>query len=131
MDEQFGERLRRLREAKGLTQRTLSQAVTGSDRSAFVSDWERGVVVPSPDHFFRLSEALGVNPQYLYMGAEPATPKHSRIVDLAFEIQARIADLARDEKLALQHREIVLRELLEILREPVEPDSGSAPPPES
>lgn len=124
MNEGFGKRLRRLREARSLTQRALARLVTGGERNALVSDWERGVVVPSPEHFFRLAQALEVSPLYLYSGTEPASPDHSRVVDLAFEIQARIADLARDERLPLENRKAVLEELVDVLREPLDLGSG-------
>lgn len=54
------EKIRALREAKGLSQRELADAL-GLDQTT-VSAWERGVAEPTVFNLRRLADVLGVSP---------------------------------------------------------------------
>lgn len=56
----FGERLRRLRLERGLTQERLAQAA--ERHPTFISNAERGYSVPTLDTLLLLANALGVQP---------------------------------------------------------------------
>ena len=58
-DEPFGARLRRLREAAGLTQQQLAEAIDSWQPS--VAAWEAGRHRPSLENLLLLAGALGVS----------------------------------------------------------------------
>ncbi len=68
----FGERVRRLREAHGLSQGDLAEGV-GCHRNE-VGSWERGVYVPTLGMLESLCRALDVTPNELLGWVEQ--PKH-------------------------------------------------------
>jgi ribosome-binding protein aMBF1 (putative translation factor) len=71
--ESVGERIRRLRTERGLSQRELSgPGVT----YAFVSRVERGGRLPSEKSLRILAEQLGVTPLYLETGSDDAVCPH-------------------------------------------------------
>ena len=71
--ETMGERIRQLREARGLTQTQLGEA-TGVTKSA-VSQWEGGATSNIKlQAFMLLCEALSTDPAYLIWGPERARP---------------------------------------------------------
>ena len=74
----FGETLRRLREAKGVTQEKLANSDRlGSETMTtnYISDLERGVKVPSLTTVLKLAYALGCAPAELLADFTPATLK--------------------------------------------------------
>lgn len=60
----MGEKIRALREAKGLSQNDLAEAL-GIDQSA-VSKWESGKAEPTLFNVRRLANILGVEPGALF-----------------------------------------------------------------
>ena len=60
----FGERLRRRREEKGMTQQQLARQL-GISKSA-VGNYETGVSMPREDVLLRLFSALDAEPNYLF-----------------------------------------------------------------
>jgi tetratricopeptide (TPR) repeat protein len=64
----FGQRLRRLRIEKGLTQAQLGEPYSG----AFVSQIERGRRVPRPEPLALFAKRLGVTPEELATGVSPS-----------------------------------------------------------
>jgi transcriptional regulator with XRE-family HTH domain len=62
----FGDRLRDLRKARGLTQERLAEAA-GMDRS-FIADVERGARFPGLDTCWRLADGLGISLGELFDG---------------------------------------------------------------
>lgn len=60
----MGDNIRALREAKGISQRELAEAL-GVDQSA-VSNWERGKAEPTAFNIRRLADLLGVKPGDLF-----------------------------------------------------------------
>lgn len=62
----FGERLKALREKRGITQQELAQ-MTGSDWSQ-ISRYEREVNLPTADRVVALARALRVSPNKLLLG---------------------------------------------------------------
>ncbi|MBK7651144.1 MAG: helix-turn-helix transcriptional regulator [Flammeovirgaceae bacterium] len=59
----FGETLKELRLQKSLTQQQLAD-YTGMDR-AFISELERGILLPSLETFFKLAYQLKIKPRDL------------------------------------------------------------------
>ena len=67
---QFGEKLRYLRQQQRLTQTTLAQQV-GLASQAYVSDLEAGRKAPSLDLVVRIAELFGVTTDYLLRNTDP------------------------------------------------------------
>ena len=59
----FGKTIKELRAAKGLTQQRLAD-YAGMDR-AYISELERGLLMPSLETVFRLAEVLKIKPENL------------------------------------------------------------------
>ena len=59
----FGETLKELRTQKSLTQQQLAD-YTGMDR-AYISELERGLLLPSLETFFKLAHELKIKPRDL------------------------------------------------------------------
>lgn len=81
MDETMGERIKRLREAKGWSQEALGQEMgrlLGRPplSKATVSKWELGTTIYIRE-IVTLAEALGTDPQYIRWGPD-RSPKPSR-----------------------------------------------------
>ena len=64
MNQKFAERLRQLREEKGLTQAQLAEIIGVDLRT--VSIWERGIRLPKDEYIIELCYALGVEMTYLF-----------------------------------------------------------------
>ena len=76
MVQTYGERLKALREARGLTQEQLAQK---SDMDVYVIKWvESGILDPGMGRTARLADALGVNPTYLAGFTPPAAVPQER-----------------------------------------------------
>lgn len=76
MVQTYGERLKALREARGLTQEQLAQK---SDMDVYVIKWvESGILDPGMGRTARLADALGVNPTYLAGFTPPAAVAQER-----------------------------------------------------
>lgn len=73
-EEELAERIRTAREARGLSQKDLSNAL--GLRDATVSDWERRQGVPKAANLVVLAPLLGVSVQWLMTGSEvpPSSP---------------------------------------------------------
>jgi ribosome-binding protein aMBF1 (putative translation factor) len=71
--ETVGERIRRLRKERGLSQRELSEPGLSY---AYLSRLEAGQRVPSEKALRKLAAKLGVTPLYLELGADDATCPH-------------------------------------------------------
>lgn len=78
MDETKGERIRRLRESRGLTQPALAKLLVSMGApdtltKAAVHKWETGDTENMKnDTFILLAQALGTDPQYILWGADRA-----------------------------------------------------------
>ena len=55
----FGEKLRKLREKAGLTQKELAEML-GHSSNSYISDIEKGVFLPSKEKLRKIAKALGV-----------------------------------------------------------------------
>lgn len=108
--ETLGERLRRLRKAKGFTQTELAQAIGSSQR--MITYYERHDGVPAAPVVLKLAEVLGATPEEILgieksrRRAEPQTPENLRLW----------RKLKQVEKLPPQERRDVVR-LIEALVE--------------
>jgi len=78
--EGFGDRIARLRKARGWNQKQLAERLGA--RSARVSRYERGVYDPKPGILGPLAEALGTTVDYLLTGREPKTKRDQRLRNL-------------------------------------------------
>ncbi|HWM90552.1 MAG TPA: helix-turn-helix transcriptional regulator [Thermoanaerobaculia bacterium] len=78
--ETLGDRIARLRRAKGWSQRELGSR-TGS-RGSQLSKYERGAYDPRPDLLSRIAEALETTLDYLVTGRETKTQRDARLRDL-------------------------------------------------
>lgn len=74
--QEFGERLRKLRKDRNLSQFRLGSLVGVTDKA--VSKWESGAAIPSMKVLARIAEAMNVNLKDLADGAEPAVPLEGR-----------------------------------------------------
>ena len=105
--ETVGERLRRLRRERGLSQRQLSSPGVSY---AYISRIEAGMRQPSVKALRKLAGKLGVSPEYLETGVDLA-PREDRELRLAAaEVQLRLAD-------DTEEAETDLRRLLDEARE--------------
>lgn len=59
----LGERIRRLREERGLSQKQLAERIGVKKQS--VSNWENGNAMPSMDKFLQLVEFFRTTPNYM------------------------------------------------------------------
>lgn len=76
MVQTYGERLKALREARGLTQEQLAKK---SGMDVYVIKWvESGILDPGMGRTARLADALGVNPTYLAGFTPPAAVAQER-----------------------------------------------------
>jgi len=55
----FGQKLRRLRESKGLTQQQLAEKL-GYVTNSYISDVKKGAFIPSEEKLKKIAKALGV-----------------------------------------------------------------------
>jgi len=108
MTESFGDRLRRIRESKGLNQGELAER-TGLQPSA-VSHFESGRRSPSFENLNRLADALSVSLDFLIgrmVEARPAGPMAQQLFrhfeQMSVEDQENLAKFA--EMLARKHRD--------------------------
>ena len=88
----FGQRLRRMRLSKNLSQKDLAELVGGKNSS--ISNYEKDVYMPRMDMVRRLASALGTTPDYL-MG----------------ERGSDFIDISR----LTEHEKTIIRGLMEIL----------------
>lgn len=94
MEETKGERIRRLREARGLTQPALARLLVSMGApskltKAAVAKWENGDTKNMQNEtFVLLAQALGTDPPYLLWGQD-RTPPESRVPALDRSIKRR------------------------------------------
>jgi len=93
--ETVGERLRRLRTERGLSQRELSEPGVSY---AYISRIEANTRTPSVKALRKLARKLGVSPEYLETGSEigPAEQRELKLADAELELRLD-ADPARAE----------------------------------
>ena len=99
----FGQRLRKLREERSLSQRDLAKAI-GSE-TAHISRYERGVVTPSADSLLDLATFLRVDVGFLLTGQENGSPSKEELPIHDLSLLERFRDL---EKLSRKDREVVI-----------------------
>lgn len=99
---EFGQRLRKLREERSLSQRELAER-TGLE-TAQVSRYERGLVMPNAENLIDIARFLRVGVAKLLLGEEETSDgKEPPIRDIS--LLERFRDL---EKLSRKDREIVI-----------------------
>ncbi|HWM89497.1 MAG TPA: helix-turn-helix transcriptional regulator [Thermoanaerobaculia bacterium] len=78
--ETLGDRIARLRRAKGWSQRELAGRV--GSKGSQLSKYERGAYDPRPDLLSRIAEELETTLDYLVTGRETKTQRDTRLRDL-------------------------------------------------
>lgn len=101
--ESFGERLRRFRQAKGLTQLQLGQAAGISKRMVAYYEIQGGT--PAPDLLVKLAEALDVTTDAL-AGRKPAPRRDEPLSPESLRLWRR---MRRIEELPLHDRKTILK----------------------
>lgn len=106
----FGQRLRKLREERSLSQRELAQAI--DTETSHVSRYERGVVMPNAEALAHLARYLQVSVGFLLLGETDggSQPPEFPIHDLS--LLERFRDL---EKLNRRDRQVVIEVIDAIL----------------
>lgn len=103
--ELVGAQIRKLRKAKGLTQRELANAIPANPQASDVSRWERGKHLPNASTREHIAKALGVEIADLYAGRPRQKPGPSPDVIGTLNgsaTPASRADVERVEKLVAQ-----------------------------
>lgn len=80
----LGERIKNARQKKGLTQKELAIELTKLKNEVAhntVSNWEKGISIPSADTLINLCEILDIEPNYL-LGWGKAKEKYDEIVNI-------------------------------------------------
>ncbi len=77
MSKQFGDRLKELRDAAGMSQTELAKK-SGLNQST-ISQWEKGSMEPAWSAVMGLSAALGVSCEAFRLPAEPLPAKAKRL----------------------------------------------------
>lgn len=98
----FGNRLRKLREARSLSLRDLADRA--SIEFAQISRYERGQALPNLETLLSLSDALTINVNILLRG-EPAESDHQDPIHLDLPLLERFRDL---QKLSKRDRDAVI-----------------------
>ena len=105
-----GDRIREIREAKGINQDRL--ATKAEISNGFLSDIENNKRNPSSDNLLRIANALGASLDYLMKGESPPE-ENTRIVQIPPElsIAAQKLNLTYSQTIALldAHRSVVAR----------------------
>lgn len=102
--ETLGERLRRLRKARGFTQTELAQAIGSSQR--MITYYERHDGIPAAPVLLKLAETLGATPEELLglkrtrQRAEPESPENLRLWRKLRQVE-RLSPIERRQVLQL------------------------------
>ncbi len=83
MSKLFGDKLRQLREAGGLSQQELARRL-GYASNSYIGDVESGLFVPSEERLAALSRALGVQPGVFHEAAFESKLAELGITEPAF-----------------------------------------------
>jgi len=108
-DPDFGLRLKRAREAAGLTQAQLGAKI-GREQNT-ISDYETGSVMPEAKDVGRLARAVGARVEYLLEGLSTGMPHEVERFLLSFPKSA----WRKIGKLSPQERELKAREFTALL----------------
>lgn len=76
----FGERLRKIRESRNLTQKELANKLGNDVAHNTISNWEKMITSPNVDMVYKLCEVLNIEPNYLF-GYDIITPIYDKIVE--------------------------------------------------
>lgn len=98
-EEGLGERIGRLRRAKGLRQKELASRVGANLQQ--ISNYERGVYSPRSEVLMRLAEALDVSADYLLTGRHPYDPPVDRRLRDRVEAMEKLPRPLRDQLVEL------------------------------
>ena len=92
--ERLGDRIARLRRAKGWNQRELAERIgTGGTQ---ISKYERGTYAPRADILSRLGDSLGVSTDYLLSGRMPGEPRRDLRLRERLEALESLPERQRD-----------------------------------
>jgi transcriptional regulator with XRE-family HTH domain len=108
--ESLGDRIARLRRAKGWNQRELGRR-TGM-KATQISKYERGIYVPRADALPRLSAALGVSADYLLTGRSFREPQRDFRLRERIEALEALPEPQRDNLVAFLDALLAAHQLL-------------------
>ena len=108
--ESLGDRIARLRRAKGWNQRELGRR-TGM-KATQISKYERGIYVPRADALPRLSAALGVSADYLLTGRPFREPQRDFRLRERIEALEALPEPQRDNLVAFLDALLAAHQLL-------------------
>jgi transcriptional regulator with XRE-family HTH domain len=114
----LGDRIARLRRAKGWNQRELGRR-TGM-KATQISKYERGIYVPRADALPRLSAALGVSSDYLLTGRSFREPQHDLRLRERLEALEALPETQRDNLVGFLDALITAHQLLRRYQEQAE-----------
>ena len=89
----FGNRLKKARKAKNLTQKQLAESI-GINQKQY-QHWERGRAEPRFDKIQRLTHVLETDVEWLLFGNRKLIPKEEKILDLLRSIKLFLQDNPR------------------------------------
>lgn len=89
----IGERLRFLRQAKGVKHGVTMAKMVGVSQSRY-SNWENGIGVPPVEFAIKICQLTGANLDYIYLGNASSLPMH--LAKPLFETPAGLLGKADD-----------------------------------
>lgn len=92
--ERLGDRIARLRRAKGWNQKELAERI--GSRGTQISKYERGTYVPRADILSRLGDSLGVSTDYLLSGRKSGEPRRDLRLRERLEALEALPERQRD-----------------------------------
>lgn len=98
---EFGEKLRRLRTEKNLTQKQLAAMI--GVKNSVISFYELGDRIPSPEVIKKLAAALHVSADYLLGIDRQPTLNVSGLSESDLSLVRALVDALREKNLALQN----------------------------
>lgn len=105
LEQEIGQRLRRLRKMRGLTQKALAAKIEGGIDYSYIGKIERGEQLPSLKVLRRIGEALGVPLYFFFQEEEPILlpEEFRRIVkdEARMALLRRLSQVRRDDLLLL------------------------------
>ena|SRR5215210_4940530 len=108
--ESLGDRIARLRRAKGWNQRELAARI--GIQGPQVSKYERGTYLPRPDLLSRLAKALGVSPDYLMTGRIASERRQDFRIRERLDALEALPDAQRDNLVAFLDSLIAAHQLM-------------------
>ncbi len=125
--ESLGDRIARLRRAKGWNQKELADRIGANPTQ--ISKYERGTYLPRPDILPRLGEALGVSLDYLMTGRSGELRRDFRLRERVEALET-LPETQRSNLVAFLDALLAAHQLLRRYQELLRQHGRQVPPPE-